>query len=88
VSDYIPPDPSSREKVLSRVQGGRWVASGYDMGLVLADQPEHEDGVLGVADYDGGRVLEWIDGRAHDTGVTVTIAITTESASIRTEDKS
>jgi hypothetical protein len=88
MSDYIPPEPSSRDKVLHRVQGGRWVASGYDNGLVLTDRPEHEDGVLGVADYDGGPVTEWIDGRAHDTGVIVTIAITTESASIRTEDGS
>jgi hypothetical protein len=57
------------------------------MGLVLNDQPEHEDGVLGVAEYEGGPVLEFINGHAYDTGVTVTIMIITTEASIRTEDK-
>lgn len=73
MSGYIPPEQSSRDKVMQRVTMGEWRPSKYDPDeLVLWGSSEDDDGVLGVMP-DGGQVNEYISGCAYPTGVQVAL---------------
>lgn len=73
MNSYTPPPPRTSSEVLELVTYAYWVRSRYADGVVLADQDETEDGVLGVEDSAGGHVYEFTDGNAYETGVTVAL---------------